>query len=221
LPYWQWQQDVPVEGKGEDAVDFLYDWVKNIAIFLLLVSIIRNLLPQNHYDKYVRLFTGLMTVLLVLQPLSGLLGIQEQVDTLFSLDIYSQEMEAVKADFLQAGEGFEDSLLEAYEAQMKQQVELLLKEEGLTAASILFYIGTDEAEETYGSITRMEIYLGEEETQNETPSIPTPQIGYDTEETQEAKDGFLSAYPEIEKERIAQKLCDYYHLEREQVEIYG
>ena len=77
-------------------MDFLYDWVKNLAVFLIFISIIRNLLPKNHYEKYVKLFTGMLVILLVLQPLSGFLGAQDRIDTLFSLDLYSQEMEEMK-----------------------------------------------------------------------------------------------------------------------------
>lgn len=199
-------------------MDFLYGWVKNLAVFMILISMIRNLLPKNNYEKYVRLFTGMLAVLLVLEPLIKMLGMQDSIDDLFSLDIYSQEMDAMKENFLQAGSGFEDSLISSYEEQIRKQILLLLKEEGIEAAQIKFYVCADETDERYGSISRMEIYLGKEAERKETtdfPEIKTPTVGTDIETD------FFSGYEQIEREKLAEKLCEYYNLERNQVRIYG
>lgn len=201
---------------------FLYDWVKSLAIFMILISLIRNLLPKGHYEKYLRLFTGMLAVLLVLKPFTGFLGIEENIDDLFSLDMYSQEMAAMREDFVQAGSGFEDLLVSGYEEQMKKQIQLLLKEEGVEAAQIDFYVCMDESDKRYGSISRMEIYLGKEAVRRQDtgfPEIQTPKVGLDTEEEKET--GFLSSYEQIEQEKLAEKICQYYNLERNQVKIYG
>lgn len=199
-------------------MDFLYDWVKNLAIFMILISLIQNLLPKSNYEKYVRLFTGMLAVLLVLQPFIKILGMQDSIDDLFSLDIYSQEMDAMKENFLQAGSGFEDSLISNYEEQIRKQILLLLKEEGIEKAQIEFYVCMDETDERYGSISRMEIYLGKEaerKEKNDFPEIETPTVGTDIETD------FFSGYEQIEGEKLAEKICEYYNLERNQVRIYG
>ena len=199
-------------------MDFLYDWVKNLAIFMILISLIRNLLPKSNYEKYVRLFTGMLAVLLVLQPFIKILGMQDSIDDLFSLDIYSQEMDAMKENFLLAGSDFENSLISNYEEQIRKQILLLLKEEGIETAQIEFYVCMDETDERYGSISRMEIYLGKEAERKENtdfPVIETPTAGTDI------KTDFFSGYEQIEQERLAEKLCEYYNLERTQVRIYG
>lgn len=202
---------------------FLYDWVKNLAVFLIFISIIRNLLPKSHYEKYVKLFTGMLVILLVLQPLSGFLRVQDRIDTLFSLDLYSQEMDEMKADFVQAGSGYEDALLNEYEEQIKKQVTLLLKEEGVQVSQIDFYVCMEEGADEYGNISRMEVYLGEEEEKNSDkfPTIPTPEIELEKELAEQTEDGFLSDYQRIDEEKLAEKICAYYNLERSQVEIYG
>ena len=204
-------------GKRE-SLDFLYDWVKNLAIFMILISLIRNLLPKSNYEKYVRLFTGMLTVLLILQPFIKILGMQDSVDDLFSLDIYSQEMDAMKENFLLAGSGFEESLISSYEEQIRKQILLLLKEEGIETAQIEFYVCMDETDERYGSISRMEIYLGKEAEKKENanfPEIEIPTVGTDIETE------FFSGYEQIEQEKLAEKICEYYNLERNQVRIYG
>lgn len=203
-------------------MEFLYDWVKTLAIFMILISIVRNLMPRSHYEKYLRLFTGMLAVLLVIKPFTGLLGLEEDIDNLFSLDIYSQEMEAMKEEFVQAGSGFEDVLVSSYEEQMKKQIQILLKEEGVEAARIEFFVCMDETDKRYGSISRMEIYLGEEEKkggQTGFPEIQTPKAGSWLE--REEGEAVPFGYEQIEQEKLAEKIGQYYNLERSQVKIYG
>lgn len=45
------------------------EWLKNITGYILLISIIMQILPNPQYEQYVRLFTGLTLILLVVQPI--------------------------------------------------------------------------------------------------------------------------------------------------------
>lgn len=44
------------------------EWLKNIVGFLLIVSIVMQMLPGKKYEQYVKLFTGFLLILIVLQP---------------------------------------------------------------------------------------------------------------------------------------------------------
>lgn len=56
----------------------IYRWVSNIVYYLIFVTIITNLLPAGKYEKYLRLFAGCILILLVLQPLTGGLRLDEK-----------------------------------------------------------------------------------------------------------------------------------------------
>ena len=44
------------------------EWIKQIAGYLLLVSVVLQMLPGTKYVQYVKLFTGLLLILIVLRP---------------------------------------------------------------------------------------------------------------------------------------------------------
>ena len=44
------------------------EWMKSLVGFLLLVSVTMQLLPNQKYEQYVRLFTGFLLIILVLKP---------------------------------------------------------------------------------------------------------------------------------------------------------
>lgn len=44
------------------------EWMKNLVGFLLLASVTMQLLPNQKYEQYVRLFIGFLLMILVLKP---------------------------------------------------------------------------------------------------------------------------------------------------------
>lgn len=56
------------------------EWAGSILSFLILITVIRGILPSKKYEPYLRLFSGLMLILLVLQPVTGGLGLGEADD---------------------------------------------------------------------------------------------------------------------------------------------
>lgn len=174
-------------------MDFLYDWIKTICVYMILVSIIKNLLPSGQYEKYVRLFTGLLAIVLVLEPFSSFFGLQETIDDMFSLDVYSQEMDAMKLDITSAGEDFEEKVMETYEEQVKKQIILLLKDKGVAVRQVDFLVETTAGEKGFGEITSMEIYM--DKTKMDKRKL-------------------------IDASEIKEIVCAYYHLESEQVKVY-
>lgn len=52
----------------------LYGWMKNLAVFYILFTAFLHLIPDKKYEKYVRLFMGLMLICMMSTPLVSLLG---------------------------------------------------------------------------------------------------------------------------------------------------
>ncbi len=201
-------------------MDFLYDWIKSIAIYMILISVVKNLLPKSHFEKYLRLFTGMLVVVLVARPFAQWFHLQETIDDLFSLDSYKQEMNQLQIDFGKLGEDYEQRILGSYERQVSEQISLLLKDEGVALKRVEFFVCMEEGSKEYGKLSRMEIYLEDasdknignnRETETEEIEIKTPMV----------ESSFAQGYQELERERLAEKICTYYQLERNQVEIYG
>lgn len=45
------------------------EWLKCFVAFMLLISVAMQMLPNQKYEQYVRLFIGFLLMILVLQPL--------------------------------------------------------------------------------------------------------------------------------------------------------
>lgn len=56
---------------------YLYEWLKDISFYLILVTAVTYVLPSNSYRKYIRFFTGLVLILMLLTPILNLFRIEE------------------------------------------------------------------------------------------------------------------------------------------------
>ena len=58
-------------------LDFIYEWIQNIAFYLILITVLLHMLPDSDYKKYIRFFTGLILILLLITPVLKLLHIED------------------------------------------------------------------------------------------------------------------------------------------------
>lgn len=83
----------------------LYDWIQNIAVYLILVSAVMHAIPGKDYEKYIRFFSGLILILLLFTPLLNLTGMADEFVRLYR----SQEYEMDRREIENAEEMFRDA----------------------------------------------------------------------------------------------------------------
>ncbi len=76
--------------------DYLYEWIQNIAFYMILVTVLLEALPVNSYKKYIRFFTGMILVLLLAGPILKLCGMEVKISEAFDSRTYDREMEKIK-----------------------------------------------------------------------------------------------------------------------------
>lgn len=52
----------------------LYEWIRQLSSFLVLTAVAAQLAAGESYRKYIRLYTGILLVLLILSPVMSLFG---------------------------------------------------------------------------------------------------------------------------------------------------
>lgn len=52
----------------------LYDWIRQIAYVMVIVSVIMQLAAGKQYQKYIRLYTGIILILFMLAPVLQIFG---------------------------------------------------------------------------------------------------------------------------------------------------
>jgi len=127
----------------------VYNWVKNIVIFLVLTTIITNLLGKSSYKKYINLITGIILVIMVISPLLKLFQLDKTMDYYFTTNSLLAEAEDMNGRLMDAQEGQMTAILMEYKEQIGKQVGNLLDEQDLYLADIEVIIDEDENSSYY------------------------------------------------------------------------
>lgn len=208
-------------------INSLYSWMKNIIIFLILVTVIFNLLGKSNYKKYVGLVTGLILVLLVVTPIITLFGKEDILN--FSLDTHGTLVQAedISDELFRMEKLSEDSMFSEYIEVIRGQTVKLLSEKGLILRSMMIEINKDKDSINFGEILAMDIkasYLRtsevtkEEESEiNQVEPITIGQIKVDSNESKSEKNQQTSLSPmEI---NIKNVLADFYNVDSSNINI--
>lgn len=75
---------------------YLYEWIRNVAFYLVLVTALLHVLPRSGYQKYIRFFTGLVLILLVLAPVLKLFQMEEELRDVYRDDSWLEQLEEIK-----------------------------------------------------------------------------------------------------------------------------
>ncbi|MCI7740133.1 MAG: stage III sporulation protein AF [Lachnospiraceae bacterium] len=100
----------------------IYEWMKNLAVFYIFLTVVTHLVPDGRYEEYIRFFMGLLLILLMMSPLLEVMNLKSQVESLISqYEMEEQNLELQIQDF-----SLGESSLEEY---MRQEI---FAEEGET-----------------------------------------------------------------------------------------
>lgn len=67
----------------------IYSWIKCLAIFYILLTMLLHLVPTEKYQRYVRFFMGLVLMVMLVTPVLSLLEKSRQLPDSFS-GLYQQ-----------------------------------------------------------------------------------------------------------------------------------
>lgn len=168
----------------------IYNWVKNIVIFLVLTTIITNLLGKSSYKKYVNLITGIILVILVISPLLKLFQLDKTMDYYFTTNSLLAEAEDMNGRLMDAQTGQITTILKEYKEQIGKQVGNLLDEEDLYLKDIKVIIDEDENSSTFGKLLSLDIAAGHTKSDNgENLSDKDKPVKIDTVRIEDVKIG--------------------------------
>ncbi|SDM80595.1 stage III sporulation protein AF [Fictibacillus solisalsi] len=110
-------------------MEFLTDWISNIVLIILLSVIVDLLLPNNGFQKYIKMVVGLLLILAILNPLLKAAG--SNVDKVFEkigIDSRVKESE-IKNSIDTKKKEIQDSQSAYILEQTRVHMENLVKEE--------------------------------------------------------------------------------------------
>lgn len=211
----------------------LYGWVKNLTGYFLFLAVAEHLIAGKKYEKYFRLFAGMVTILLVLKPVAGSLQLEERMARFYEMLVFRYQAEELQTDILKTEKERLGQMIAGYEEAVAGDLRQMAEEWGITVRGCQVEIGRQEESEQFGTIVRIRMAVsmddgeeygnqealeGKEEKAEETIAAVRPVVigGEDRAET--APSGERPAeYSVIE--RLRRRIASYYGLEEAYVEI--
>ncbi|QUI23808.1 stage III sporulation protein AF [Vallitalea pronyensis] len=143
-------------------MDVIYSVIKSVVIFLLLTKILELLMPDGNMKKYMRLFSGIVLMLIMLGPIIKYSGLLPHMN----FEIIKKEFEISSM-----GEGIdygdyatlrEDMTLNIYKDKLAKHIESLLISDDIHVKKTRVLVEEDTQSDTYGMIKEVYLTIGQE-----------------------------------------------------------
>ena len=199
----------------------IYEWVRNIVIYLILNTIIMNLLGNSNYKKYISIVSGMILLIIVTTPFIKLLKLGDIMDYYLNANIYRTDISDYKNKLILMEEKQKEAVINELKNRIKDHVSELLAEEGLYLYDFDIAINRDENSRNYGEIEAMYITAGYEESEN----IPVQKINIERIVISDLKKDSKSAkedrqkIPYPEEIHLKNRLSDFYNLKKDNINI--
>ncbi|MEG2700170.1 MAG: stage III sporulation protein AF [Hungatella sp.] len=196
----------------------LYQWVANITFYFIFITVVSNLLPNKKYEKYCRLFMGMVLILLVIQPLTASLRLEDRLAYYFESITFQNESEDLKKELLGMETQRLQQMIAQYEEAVGGDLENMASDFGFYPVRTEVTIESRSDHADFGTVTALFLLLTEnpEDAKSQAPGFVHP--------VESVKIGQRRPTPakEISSEGLNQlrrKVEGYYGLEAKDVEI--
>lgn len=159
-------------------MDAIYTWVKSIVFFLLLITIVDNLVESTSYKKYINLISGMILIILVASPFFGLFDIDDKIDYYFEKNTFVSESGNISNELMEIEQAQVSTIFDEYKIEIENKTVSLLKKENLFISYFNVNINEDTSSDSFGKIEKIELvasYKVDEEVQLDE-NIPKVEI---------------------------------------------
>ncbi len=152
----------------------LFQAVKNLIFFLLLVTVFSNLLGKSSFKKYIHIFVGLIVIIIVIKPVLKWTNSIDKVDHYYAMNMYQNDAKDISAEIVGAEEGYQKQVVESYKAAIYSQIEVQIGNYGLSIENLEVAIDADTTSETCGQVTSIVLIASENQVDKESESKIDP-----------------------------------------------
>ncbi len=214
---------------------YLNEWISSLAAYFLLMSVLDQLLPGKKYAKYVRLFGGMILILLILSPLSRGLHLEERIARYYESFVFQNEADDLKQQLLGVEQMQLEEMIRQYENSIASDIRQMAEEESVKVLSCQVEICKEQGSERFGQIVAIRLEVcknGEREEEVAAWSSSPEESGSTGKNSLEMASEIEPVTPVVigaekvisqssQKRRgdLEEKIISYYELEDEYVEI--
>lgn len=140
-------------------MEYFVQWIKNIAVFYIIASLILNIIPGDKYKRYIKLFLGVVMVILLIKPIGRLTGLDGKFDKLFWTGSYGAMSDELKAELAFADEERIRVITAEFEKKISADIKDYVESLGAVYISSRPEIDIDPASKGYGSLARISVEI--------------------------------------------------------------
>ncbi len=199
----------------------IYSWIRNIVIYLLINTIIMNLLGNKSYKKYVSIVSGMILVLIVISPLIRLMKLEENLDYFLQANDFAVEASDFKSDLNRMEEAQVDAIFADYKEKIQEQVKDILLKEKVYIKNFNITFDYDNESTTFGEILRMDITakLKKEDEEEQADNLSIDAIEIERIIFGKDDNSQLEELPSPLEIELKTELSDFYNIEPGNINI--
>ena len=201
-------------------MEIIYQWMRNILIFIIAVTVLFQLIEKTSYRKYAGFVTGMILILLIVKPLLSVSGKDQGFWYLLESYDYLFEVEDNSEALIGAQDTRNSIILEEYKEVLKKQTERLLNQKGLTILSMDAEFEDSLSKANYGALKSLQVIAGYQKDSSKTKEERKAAIDKIVVEIGEKKKE-KSNSSELSPLALSTKnlLADFYNLDAQHIHI--
>ena len=147
-------------------LEFLYDYSKNIALFLIFITLVGIISPSLKYKNYISLILGLILIFVIITPIADFIGDSGTIESLIlkmGLDV-DRNIIGNERSYYQDEQ--RELIYQLYEEKIKKQVVMVVESDSnFTIEDVELDISDDD--NSFGEIKNIYLTLSEKEVEAE------------------------------------------------------
>lgn len=206
-------------------MDILFGAVKNIILFLIIMTIVMNLIGNSSFKQYVRLFGGMILILIVIMPVMDFFDITDKLNYYVDLNRFRVNANDISDQLVHAEEGSKARIVKEYKSNLSEQVKSKLSIHNLYAKGIDIAIEEDETSSQFGKLTSITILActkspdDREETTSEIDKIVIDKIKINSANQITSKEKKDTGYESLLELTVRKEIAAFFGLDVEQVAV--
>ncbi len=217
----------------------LFSWIRNITYYLIFITVAGNLLPDKKYEKYIKLFAGMVLILLVLKPITGGLRLDDTLAYYFEAISLKKEAGELTGKLSSMDAKRLETMMAGYEEAVGTDLKSMAETEGFECSAAKVEINKDQESSSFGHVMKVAMVLMPQKKGEEAKGISVSGNGtvpvervQEVEEVKIAGEGAskgedkgqedVRRQKQEENSRLSglrRRIAEYYDLEEQDIEI--
>ncbi len=202
-------------------MESIYNWIKSIVFFLVLISIINNLVGSSAYRKYINLISGMILIILVVNPILRIFDIDKKIDYYFDKNTFMADRQDINNDLIRIEQAQKESIIKEYKIEIKNNAAILLEKEGLYISSFNVEVNEEESGNSFGEIEQINLVAAYTDIDESSLLEPIDKVEIDRVEIGSKKEDKENYKKELSETEINIKnlLSDFYNVDFDNINI--